>query len=212
MTTNRTLSNLALAMMALPVVLGAGLCALRPERAWLWVVAMLFLPASWLAIRATSRALGKTPVGGMMIPVEDPADARRSISFAIAFASLVVAIALGARLAEALGLIDRSLADVVATRWTNVFAGGYFVLRGNALPKVLMPLPDLGPGAEAMQALQRRTGWIFVLAGLAYIVLWLVLPLHLAEPIGVAVIVAGILAPAAVLRSRAKAGVGNPSP
>ncbi|HEY5412078.1 MAG TPA: hypothetical protein VIJ94_15255, partial [Caulobacteraceae bacterium] len=195
MTPTRTLSRFALAMMALPVVLGALLCFVRPAAAWLWIFAMLILPASWLGIREAVKAVGKTTAGGMMIPVEDPVDARKAISFAMAFASLVIAIPLAARLADALGLIDPSLADAIATRWTNVVAGGYFVLRGNRLPKILTPLSDLRCAPATMLTLQRGAGWIFILAGLAYAVLWLALPVRLAEPIGAAVIVAGILAP-----------------
>jgi hypothetical protein len=199
MTTHRTLSNLALAMMAPPVILGAALCYLRPGQAWAWAIAMLVLPVAALA-RAK------------MMGAETTVDARKAISGAMIFVSLLISLTLAAPLAAALGLIDDTLARAIARRAASVFVGVFFVLRGNRLPKMLTPLADTRCDPAALQTLQRRTGWAYVLAGLAYTVLWLVLPVRLAAPIGVAVIVAGILAPTFILRSYAKGRVGTPSP
>ena len=65
---------------------------------------------------------------------------------------------------------------------------------------MLTPLSDIRCDPATLQTLRRRTGWAYVLAGFAYTVLWLVLPVHLAVPVGIAVIVAGILVPWAVTR------------
>ena len=48
MSTNRALSNLAVAMMALPIVVAAPLSYLRPDRAWIYAICILFLPAAWM--------------------------------------------------------------------------------------------------------------------------------------------------------------------
>ncbi len=198
MTTNRSLSKLALAMMAPPVILGAALCFLRPQQAWAWAIAMIVLPAAGL-------------VRAKMMRNEATADRQKAISGAVIFVSVLVSVTLAAPLAAALGLIDNGLAHAIGTRVASVFAGVFLVLRGNRLPKVLTPLSDTRCDPATLQTLQRRTGWAYVLAGFTLSVLWLVLPTHLAAPIGVAVLVVGILAPTAVLRSYAKKSVGAPS-
>jgi hypothetical protein len=204
MTANRTLSNLAVAMMGLPVILGISLCYLRAERTGLWVAAMLFLPVSWLGIKAVPKALRTTMLGTILMPLENTADARKAISSAMIFASLIAAMPMGAKLANALGLIDESLAAAIAARWMSVLAGGYLILRGNRLPKILTPLPDIRCDPATMQSLQRRTGWAYVLAGFTFTLVWLVLPVHLAQPIGMGIIAVGILVPTFILRFYAK--------
>jgi hypothetical protein len=196
MTTPRTLSNLALAMMAPPVILGAALCWLRPQQALAWVIAMIVLPAAWLVRAKMTRS----------------ETARKTISAAVILVSLMLCVSLAVWLAAALGRIDDGLAHAIATRSTSVFVGAFFVLRGNSLPKMLRPLSDIRCDPATLQTLQRRTGWAYVLAGFTYAVLWLVLPAHLAAPIGIAVILAGVLAPTIIIRSYAKGRVGTPNP
>jgi len=209
MTKQPALSSLALTAMALPVIAGAWLCFVRPERAGLWVLAMLFVPAVRLGIRTASRALGTTRIGAAILPART-VDAQKMLSGAIVVASLVVALPLAANLADALGLIDASGAHAIATRWTNVLAGGYFVFHGNRLPKILTPLSGARHDLATMQTVQFRTGRLYVLAGSAYAVVWLVLPAHLAQPYGLAIMVTGILVPSAILRSYARRGVAHP--
>lgn len=183
MSTNRALSNLAVAMMALPVILGAALCYLRPDRAWGCAICMLLLPAAW-ALKTRFRN----------------AEASRRISYAMIFSSLAICVSLGSALAAALGLIDEPTVRAIGDRLTNVLAGLFVVFLGNQLPKILAPLPDAACDAATMQSVRRRLGWTHVLAGLALAVVWLVLPMQLARPIGIAIIVAGILVPSAVMR------------
>ncbi len=197
MAANRALSNLALAMMALPMLLGACLCWVRPERAWLWALAMVAVPVA---------ALGKTTVRARLLRAESTVDARTAISGAVIVSSWVAASLLAGKLAGTLGTIEPSLADAIAIRWANFLVGGYFVLCGDRLPKVLTPLSDLRGDPANIQTLQRRTGWILILAGLAYAVLWLFLPIRLAWPIGLAVMLGGFLAPSVVLRSLTRGG------
>jgi hypothetical protein len=204
-------SNLALLTMAVPAIPGAVLCWLRPAEAWLWALAVFFLPASWFGLRAAFRALRKTTAGAIVMGGEDAGDARDTVSLAVAVSSLVVALPLAARLADTLGWIEPSAAHAMATRWTNVVSGGYLVFRGNHLPKVLTPLSELRCDPAVLDMLKRRTGWLIVLAGFAYSVLWLALPTRLALPVGAAVIVAGVVAPSLILRSYAKGLIGNPA-
>jgi hypothetical protein len=104
MTASRTLSNAALAMMSLPVMLGAALCYLRPEGARAWAVGMLLLPSSRLCIKAAGTALGKTTVCTTAKRAET-GDVRKQISYAMIFASLVLCVSMGAPLATALRLV-----------------------------------------------------------------------------------------------------------
>jgi hypothetical protein len=183
MSTNRALSNVAVAMMALPVIIAAALCYLRPDRAWAYAICMLFLPAAW-ALKTRFKN----------------AEARKRISYAMIVSSLVISVPLATSLAAALGLIDGPTVHAIGDRVANVLAGLCIVFLGNQLPKMLPPLSDASCDAATIQSVRRRTGWAHVLAGLAFAVLWLVLPVPLARPIGIAVIVAGILVPWAVMR------------
>jgi hypothetical protein len=201
MALNRTLSRLAIAMMALPVILGVSLCYVRPGSIRLWVVAMCCVPAA-SCIKAIGQAFGKTAVGAMTTWDDYTADGRTVASDSIIVASLVVALPLAATLANALGLIDESLARMIATRWTNALAGGYFVFHGNRLPKILSS--DLQYDPTTIQTVRLHTGRVVVLAGLAFTVLWLILPVRLAERIGIAVVVAGVLVPSLRMRVRVK--------
>jgi hypothetical protein len=194
MSTNRALSTLAVAMMALPVILGAALCYLRPDRAWLCAICMLVLPAAWVL---------KTRFKNI--------DARRRISYAMIFSSLVITIQLGASLAAALGLIDEPTVHAIGDRLTNVLAGLCVMFLGNQLPKMLAPLPEAPCDAATMQSVRRRIGWTHVLSGLALAVLWLVFPVQLARPIGIAIIVAGILVPSTVMRFCCAGPANRPS-
>ncbi|HEY4340936.1 MAG TPA: hypothetical protein VGM97_13415 [Steroidobacteraceae bacterium] len=200
MTNNRTFAKLAPAMMALPVIVGAPLCYLRPDRDWLWIFSMLVLPVAWFGIRRMSKTIGRTTVGALITASANPDDAQKATSSAIVIASLIIGIALGAKLADAMRWIDPSLAHAILTRWINVLAGCYFVFRGNHLPKVLTPLADIRCDPAAMQTLQRRTGWTYVLGGVAFAGVWLLLPQRLAQPIGIAIVVVGILVPTFIMR------------
>jgi hypothetical protein len=204
--TSRSLSNLALAMMALPALLGACLCLVRPQRTWLWLIAMLVMPAAWFGVREAFKALRRAATAGSTLEAQD----RVAVAVAVIVASMVVAMPLGARLAEALGLIGPPLAQAISTRWANVLVGGYLVFKGNRLPKILTPLADAPFEAASFDALRRRTGWIVVLAGFAYTVLWLAAPAAVAEPVGLALIAAGILVPVAIIRTGARRRVRSP--
>jgi hypothetical protein len=128
------------------------------------------------------------------------ADTGRRLSYAVIFSSLVLSVPLGTSLATALGLSNDPAVRALGDRLTNVLAGLFLVFLGNQLPKMLPAQSDAACDAATLQSVRRRTGWAHVLAGLAFTVLWLVLPVPLARPIGIAVLVAGILVPAAVMR------------
>ena len=107
------------------------------------------------------------------------------------FAGLILAISLGVKLATAIGAIEN--ADF-SRRATMVVMGAFFVFTGNAIPKTLTPLSALQCNAARVQAFQRFAGWMWVLTGLAFALVWVLLPLDVAKPVSTILLVSGILA------------------
>lgn len=168
-------------LLGLSAVLPAGNWYLEAGRVRSWVAALLFLAcltlASWLAHRRTSNPAA-------------PPHAGASIRHGIVFAALIMAASLSVKLAYALGVVDD--ADF-SQRLTMVILGAFLVFTGNAFPKMLTPLSQQYEGARG-QAVRRFTGWAWVLTGLAFAVVWIVLPPDFAEPVSVALLVGGALA------------------
>jgi len=109
----------------------------------------------------------------------------------LAFGALIMASSMAARLALARGVsVDADLPQ----RLTMIILGGFFVFTGNAMPKLLTPLSMLRCDAARAQALQRLTGWMWVLSGLGVALAWIVAPPTVAEPVSVALILGGALA------------------
>jgi high-affinity Fe2+/Pb2+ permease len=154
---------------------------LQPERAIAWGAALLLL-ACMAAVLFT---IGRRDV---------------SIRDAVVFAGVMMVIALGGKLALALGVLH----DAAFTRRaTNVLAGTLLLFMGNDIPQRLAPAQCSG---EKIQGLQRLAGWTWVLAGLGYAVAWLVLPLEVADPVSLGLIVSAMFATVAPILWR---GVGR---
>lgn len=117
-------------------------------------------------------------------------DAADYIRNGVVFGALMLAIPLSFKLARALGGVED--ADL-SRRLTMVVFGVFFMFTGNLVPKLLTPLSAQQCDGARMQAWQRFTGWTWVLAGLAYAVVWLVLPSDVAEPVSVAFLIGGVL-------------------
>lgn len=198
MTITRPLSNLALAMMTLPVILGAWLCYVRPEKAALWAVGMFTLPVLWLVTRAVAKAFGRDMACAAATHPEALSDAGKIISGTMIFAGFLISASLGTRLAAALDLIGDPSADALAARITGVLIGCFLIFYGNRLPKTLWPLSSRCDPAKT-QFLQRAAGWSYVLTGLAFTLVWLAVPLDLARLLGMAVVVVGVLVPSVII-------------
>jgi hypothetical protein len=172
---------LAPTLLVLCTLLAVGNWYLRPERVWAWAWTLVLLGCMTVAfLRAPRRS-------------ENDVARRRaadSITSGIVFAGLIVAIPLSLRLAATLGAIDTADA---ARRLPMVMLGAFFVYTGNAIPKTLTPLSALQCDAARAQAFQRWFGWTWVLMGLAWAIVWLVLPLDLAKPVALVVLFSGIL-------------------
>lgn len=84
--------------------------------------------------------------------------------------------------------------DVEFTRRAAMaLLGAFLAFTGNRIPKTLTPLSALACDAARMQALQRLSGWAWVLSGAAFAVVWLVFPIALAKPVSLALIVGATL-------------------
>jgi hypothetical protein len=60
-----------------------------------------------------------------------------------------------------------------------------------------------------MQTVRRRTGLAYILAGLAFVLGWLVLSARLAQPVGFAIIAAGIFTPTVIMHGYAKRRIAS---
>jgi len=169
------------ALLVVSTVLAAGNWYLQPERAAAWTSAVLLLGGMTLAMllapRPSTRETARSRAGD-------------SIRSGVVFAGLILVISLGMKLATKLGAIDD--ADL-SRRATMVILGGFFVFTGNALPKTLTPLSALRCDAGRVQAYQRFAGWTWVLTGLAFAIVWLVLPVEMANPVSLVLLMSGML-------------------
>lgn len=175
--TNPISYRTAAILLVLGAILTAGNWYLRPERAAVWaMIATLFTAmaaALLFVLRRPEEELARQRV-------------RESIVSATIFAGMIMIVSLSAKLATALGLLDNS---DFSHRATMVFLGMFFVVTGNSMPKTLTPLSALRCDASKVQTFQRFAGWMWVLTGLGFSLAWLVLPLGLAKPVSVTLMV-----------------------
>ncbi|HET9361072.1 MAG TPA: hypothetical protein VFO58_15085 [Vicinamibacterales bacterium] len=170
---------LAPLLLGVSAALAAGNWYVQPDRARSWAAALLFLAClavvSWFTLRRWSSAAASRDMAGY-------------IRNGVVFGALMMAVPLSVKLAHALGAIDDA---ELSQRLTMVILGAFFVSTGNAIPKMLTPLSVMRCDGARMQAVQRFTGWSWVLTGLAYAIAWLALPVDLAEPVSVATLLGG---------------------
>lgn len=180
METKPSSSVLAGTLLAAASALGALNWYVHPQRAAAWAAALAFLAAmalalvyaAWLArVRPQSRA----------------GDALRS---GVAFGSLILVFSLAAKLLGALGALG---SEDLSHRVSMVILGLLVAFGGNAIPKMLTPLADLRCDPARVQAAQRRAGWTFVLSGLAFSAAWIVLPIAVADPVSLCLLIGGTL-------------------
>jgi hypothetical protein len=171
---------LAPALLVLSTLLVAANWVLQPARAGAWVATLAFLVCMLVAFLFALR--------------RQENEARRragdAIRHAVVFAGLMLAVTLSARLAATLGVVHD--ADL-SRRMTMVFMGAFIAFTGNAMPKTLTPLSALQCDGARVQAFQRFAGWTWVLTGLGFAIAYLVLPLDLAKPISLVLLMTGML-------------------
>ena len=162
----KTLTATAVTLTVFVVGLGAALWIQRPELSNRWAASMLFLPGAWLAVLLVDRACAQSA---------RRLKTKHQLIRGIACAGGILSLSLIAALAEESYLIDGD----VAKRSVGVMLGALLMLMGNVMPKKLAPLDDSErTRAGKTQATQRFVGWLFVIAGLLYAVVWMVVDLE----------------------------------
>jgi hypothetical protein len=104
------------------------------------------------------------------------------------------------------------LGDETVVRLMGMLMGLVVMVGGNAIPKTLVPLPRLSCAPSREQTLRRVCGWAAVLGGLGYMLAYALAPIAIAGQLAngilapAFVIVAGIMARCAWIRSARRAG------
>ena len=168
------------ALLALGVILAIANWYLTPERSRAWAITLGLLVFLVVPLAIARRLRSR----GILSPSTD------EISRGVGFAALMMVIALSGKLLQALGVIDD---QDLSRRLTMALVGVLLAMIGNATPKRLTPLSALACDGARNQAFQRFSGWTWFMAGLTYAMVWLVMPLDVAKPLSVVVIVAGML-------------------
>ena len=165
------------ALLALGAILAIGNWYVTPERDRAWAITLAFLAflivPLWMARSLRSRGLSDSWIAG-----------------GVALAALMLVIGLSGKLAQALGAIDD---QDLSQRLTSALVGLFLAAIGNATPKMLTPLSAMACDGRRTQAFQRFSGWTWFMAGLTYAMVWLVLPIEVAKPLSMLVIVSAIL-------------------
>lgn len=113
----------------------------------------------------------------------------REIRNALLAAALIMGAALGMNMLVDYGYIERE----VSKQAMQVGIGLYLLVMGNSLPKKISSMSDQNCGSAKGQSLRRFAGWTFVLSGLAYSIIWLVLPADIATIAGISVVASGLI-------------------
>jgi len=170
------------ALLALGAMLTIANWYLTPERSRAWALTLAFLACLlvplWHARRRASQEGGRRRTNDIL-------------AGAVGFAALVLVIPLSGKLAYALGAIEDG---DLAKRLSMVVVGALLVAVGNAMPKMLPPPSSIACDGAKAQALRRLSGWTWVLTGLAYVVLWLVLSVDMAAAVSTMVVLVGMVA------------------
>ena len=176
--------HLAPALLVLGTLLAGGNWYLQRERAVTWMAAIATMAVLALVWGCLTLVFRRSKDEGAW----RHADA--SLRSGIAFGALILVCSLAVKLAAALGAIDD---PDLSRRTANVIAGAVLVYVGNGLPKMLTPLSVLQCDGARAQAFQRFAGWTWVLSGLAFATAWMVLPIGLAKPVSLVVLVSGMV-------------------
>jgi hypothetical protein len=153
---------------------------------------------AWAATIATLLVMGAALLWSGRQPTRDTGQAAGAITNAVLFGALILACPLLVKTAGVALQLDHA---EWSRRATMALSGGFLAALGNAFPKTLTPLAALHCNPGTVQAFQRFAGWTWVLTGLSFALVWMVLPIDLAKPLSVAIIVCGmVLVVAALVR------------
>ncbi len=154
---NRGRYALASAVIAVALVeaLAIVLALTEPAKPALWLIAGLSMPLLWAVAELLNRD-------------------KEALRFSIAVAAAMVGMTLGVLVARRAGLIDAS-DSTVWLRLAGVASGLIIAAYGNVIPKKLVRFDPADPARKL--ALQRFSGRVIVLAGLANALVWAIAPM-----------------------------------
>jgi len=165
--------GMAIITVALVEALAIALFLLVPEKREFWIIAALAMPILWTGAELLNRG-------------------NASIRLSVSYAAITLAAAEALAIARAIGAIapdDESW----ALRGLGIFCGLAIVFYGNMVPKKVACIDPASPDAGRRQALQRYSGWVFVLAGLANTLIWVLAPIKQAALLSMAPLAIGLL-------------------
>jgi hypothetical protein len=166
----------AAAMLAMSAVLALWTASVDPERVVAWGSRLLLVAGMTLAFWHSRPRPGQD---------EARLGAGETIRGAIIFAGFALVATQVTRLLA----VDGDLSQ----RAAMALLGGFLAYIGNGIPKTLTPLSALRCDAVRLQALQRLSGWTWVVTGLGFAIAWLVMPAAVAKPVSLALIGGGMV-------------------
>jgi hypothetical protein len=153
-------------MTLIVLALGAGNWYFKPEALIFWLIAMSFLPI----MLVTTEFLHRKECPGR-------AGELTTTRYSIVGAGMLICIALGVPLLEHTGMSD-NLSPYITERMTGVIMGIFMMLYGNFMPKRPVPLDTTSIAPKDAQNMNHFTGIVFMLTGLATIVVWFIAPIE----------------------------------
>ena len=175
----------------------------HPESAPAWAAALVVLVVMLVVLHG-SRLAHRAPAEG--------GGSRRNpdwITISVVFGALMVMFPLGTTLAHSLGVGDgRDLGQ----RASMVLQGLFLAMLGNTMPRMLPPVSSMACDGARVQTFQRRAGWTWALAGVAFALAWLALPDGVARPISMGAVVTAVALTVALLLRLRKPRQRNPIP
>jgi hypothetical protein len=164
MTASSRIHLVAASVATLVAALAAADWALAPAKASSWMIAIATGLGIWIVVALMGRARS----------FEDYSPSERShLTTSIIAAGVILVVALSRTWASAIGISGGEFFD----RGLGVLSGLVLLLLGNMMPKILAPLTAKRCAPSQVIAIQRFSGWAFVLDGLVCIIASLVLPL-----------------------------------
>tara|TARA_R110002096_G_scaffold173781_2_gene348130 strand:- start:320085 stop:320702 length:618 start_codon:yes stop_codon:yes gene_type:complete len=180
----KTQSKVAITLMLMIVVAAMIVWPYKQQASLIVLGGVAVFSSVWFIVRMLHLRCGKDWMSST---------SRREILFGIILASMLLLGSISATLFKELELIDQDMTKRIA----GVLIGVMLICMGNYMPKKLTQQSgSCGCGTRKSASLQRFMGWIFVLAGLLYAGVWMLLDLNktsfatmLTFPVAVAIIV-----------------------
>lgn len=162
---SKTQSMLAFTLMLMIVVAAMIVWPYKQQASLIVLGGVAVFSSVWFIVRMLHLRCGKDWINST---------SRREILFAIILASMLLLGSISSTLLKELELIDQDMTK----RISGVLIGMMLICMGNYMPKKLTQQSgSCGCGTRKSASLQRFMGWIFVLAGILYAIVWIVFDL-----------------------------------